>query len=108
MLGSLGKEGKSTQGPTVSLKKFLESDIFAPNYRSCSGELEVGGSDNRGRKKEKRSLDPLFGLRFTLAVDEKQETEMALRPRPVCKTQLYHVRDLTTKSLIHIPCLFFL
>lgn len=76
--GSLGKEGKSTQGPTASLKKFLESDIFTPNCRSCSRELKVSSSDNRRRTQATRSPDPLLGIHFILAVDEKQETVMTL------------------------------
>lgn len=68
----------------------------------------MGGSDNRRRKQETRSPDPLLGIYFTLAVDEKQETVMTLGAQPVCKTLSYHLKDLTTNSLIHIPCLFFL
>lgn len=71
-------------------------------------QLKVGGNNTGEREQEERTPDLLPGIHFTLAVDEKQEIVISMGAWPVCKAQPDPLRALTTNSLIHIPCLFFL
>lgn len=74
------KRGESTQWPTASLKKLLQSDISAPTAGPVLGsvQLKVGGNDTREREHEERSPDPFPGKHFALTVDEKQEIVITL------------------------------
>lgn len=69
-----------------------------------SFQLKMGDNDIREREQE----DLLPGIHFILGVDEKQAVVVTMGASPVCKTRPCHLKALTTTSMIHIPCLFFL